>query len=406
MSVDPADPIALAVALVRAPSVTPDAVAALDVLATALAPLGFEVSRPTFRAPGTPDVPNLHAIRRGEGMRQGGRPHLAFAGHVDVVPPGDAADWSREPFSGEVADGWLHGRGSVDMKSGVAAFVSAVARRLAAGDPVGTVSLIVTGDEEGPAICGTGPLLDWMAERDLTPDACIVGEPTSGETFGDRIKIGRRGSLTGTLTVRGVQGHAAYPHRADNPVRGMTVLLNALLGEPFDHGTERFEPTNLEVTTVDVCNPAANVIPAAATATFNIRHNDRWTADTLKTEIGRRLERAASADTPVRRRDDAVRHAIEWREPASECFLTDDPAFIGVVRDAVEGVTGAVPELSTGGGTSDARFVKDHCPVVELGIVGRTMHEVDERASVAEIEALTRAYGAIIGRFAGDGETA
>ena len=396
MSVDPADPVALAAALVRAPTVTPDAGAALDVLEAALRPLGFEIERPVFCAPGTPDVPNLHAIRRGEADG----PHLAFAGHVDVVPTGDAALWSRDPFSGEVSEGWLHGRGSVDMKSGVAAFASAVARRLAANEPVGTVSLIVTGDEEGPAICGTRPLLEWMSERDLTPDACVVGEPTSGETFGDRIKVGRRGSLTGLLRVRGQQGHAAYPHRADNPVRGMTLLLNALLGEPFDEGTARFEPTNLEVTTVDVGNPAANVIPALAAATFNVRHNDRWTADTLKGEIAARLDRAANADTPLRRRGDPVRWEVEWREPPSECFLTDDAGFIAHVSAAVEEVTGTAPALSTGGGTSDARFVKDHCPVVELGIVGRTMHEVDERASVDEIEALTRTYAALIGRFA------
>ena len=390
---DPTDPLALASALVRAPTVTPDAGAALDVLEAALAPLGFTVSRPVFSAPGTPDVPNLHAIRRGDG------PHLAFAGHVDVVPPGEG--WSRDPFCGEVDGGLLHGRGSVDMKSGVAAFVAAVARRLAANEPVGTVSLIVTGDEEGPAINGTRPLLDWMAGRGLTPDACVVGEPTSGEAFGDRIKVGRRGSLTGALTVRGVQGHAAYPHRADNPVRGMTVLLGALLGEPFDEGTTRFEPTNLEVTSVDVGNRAANVIPAEATAIFNVRHNDTWTAATLKAEIAARLGRAASAPTPLRSADGPIRWDVAWREPPSECFLTDDAAFIAHVSAAVEGVTGRAPELSTGGGTSDARFVKDHCPVVELGIVGDTMHEVDERASVAEIEMLTRTYAALIGRFAG-----
>ena len=402
MTPDPADPVALAAALVRAPSVTPDAGPALDVLEAALASLGFDVARMVNAAEGTPDVPNLHAVLRGADPHAA--PHLAFAGHVDVVPPGEG--WKRDPFSGAVADGLLHGRGSVDMKSGVAAFVAAVARKLEGGPIPGTVSLIVTGDEEGPAIAGTRALLDWMTAGDLIPDACVVGEPTSGERFGDRIKVGRRGSLTGTLTVEGVQGHAAYPERADNPVRGMTLLLDALLREPFDAGTERFQATNLEVTTVDVGNPAANVIPGRASATFNIRHNDRWTAETLRREVERRLDGAATAPTPLRSADGPVRWRVEWREPPSECFLTSDERLIEAASTAVEAVTGRRPELSTGGGTSDARFIKDHCPVVELGIVGRTMHEVDERAPVAEIEALARAYEALIDRWmAGGGGT-
>ena len=369
----------------RCPSVTPAEGGALDLLERVLTPLGFEVHRPVFSAPDTPDVENLFATRPGSGNG----PHLAFAGHTDVVPPGDEAAWRHPPFAAEIEGGTLYGRGAEDMKGGVAAFVAAIARL---GETSGAISLLITGDEEGPALNGTKPLLEWAAARGHRFDACIVGEPTNPDAMGDAIKVGRRGSVTGRLTVTGTQGHAAYPHRADNPVRGMTVLLDALLREPFDDGTERFEPSNLEVTTVDVGNPAANVIPAEARATFNVRHNETWTAETLRAEIGRRLDAAVRQASPLRRAEGPIRWSVDWRERPSPCFLTEDETLIGTLSRAIEAETGRAPALSTGGGTSDARFVKDYCPVVEFGLVGRSMHQVDERVPVAELEALTAIY--------------
>ena len=390
---DPADPAALLAALVRCPSVTPDEGGALDLLERVLRPLGFEVHRPVFSAPGTPDVENLFATRAGSG------PHLAFAGHTDVVPPGDAGAWRHPPFAAAVEDGTLYGRGAEDMKGGVAAFVAAVARALRDGTLRGPVSLVITGDEEGPAVNGTRPLLEWAAARGHRFDACVVGEPTNPEAIGDAIKVGRRGSVTGELTVEGRQGHAAYPHRADNPVRGMAVLLDALLREPLDAGTDRFEPTNLEVTSVDVGNSATNVIPGTARALFNVRHNDTWTDATLRAEIERRLRTAAEAPSPLRKADGPIRWRVGWREPSSPCFLTRDEALIGTLAAAVEAETGRRPALSTGGGTSDARFIKDHCPVVEFGLVGRSMHQVDEHVPLHELDALTAIYARFLAAF-------
>ena len=394
-AIDAADVAALTARLVRCRSVTPDEGGALALLERVLVPMGFEVHRPVFSTPGTPDVENLFAVRRRAG------PHLTFAGHTDVVPPGSVDAWTLPPFEGQTREGLLYGRGAVDMKGGVAAFIAAVAERLERGGIPGTVSLLVTGDEEGPAINGTVRLLDWARERGESFDAAIVGEPTSAEAVGDTIKIGRRGSLTGTLTVRGTQGHAAYPDKADNPVRGMTLMLDALLGAPLDLGTAEFQPSNLEVTSVDVGNAATNVIPGEARATFNIRHNDRWTADTLKSEIDRRLRTAASGRTGLRDRPDPVRYDVDWREPPSPCFLTRDEALIGHLSKAVEAVTGRTPALSTGGGTSDARFIKDHCPVVELGVVGTTMHQVDERVPLAELDALRDIYSRFMAEWFG-----
>ena len=385
-SIGSADPVALTSALVRCPSITPNEAGALALLETVLSPLGFEVHRPVFEQNGTPSVENLFAVRRGEG------PHLMFAGHTDVVPPGDPAAWLHDPFSGAVRDGVLYGRGSVDMKGGIAAFVSAVTQGLSHSSLNGTISLLITGDEEGPAINGTAKLLEWASDRGESFDAAIVGEPTSAKTVGDTIKIGRRGSLTGSLTVHGTQGHAAYPDEADNPVRGMLVLLDALLQDPLDEGTNEFQASNLEVTTVDVGNAATNVIPATATATFNIRHNDNWTTNTLRTELERRLSIAAGRRTPIRQSEKPIGFEVNWREPASPCFLTKDDALIESLSNAVEGVTGTRPQLSTGGGTSDARFIKDYCPVVELGVVGTTMHQVDERVPVSELHKLTSIY--------------
>lgn len=380
-------------ALIRCPSVTPAEGGALSALEGMLAPLGFKVERVVARAEGTPDVENLYA-RVGSGG-----PHLMFAGHTDVVPPGNEADWSHPPFAAEISDGMLFGRGAVDMKGGIACFVAAVARHIEKyGAPDGSISFLITGDEEGPAINGTDKLLQWAVDKGEKWDACLVGEPTNPDVLGDMIKIGRRGSLSGRITVQGVQGHSAYPHLADNPIRGLLQLTHALMDEPFDHGTTDFPPSNLEVTTIDTGNPAVNVIPAKATAAFNIRFNDTWTADSLQDEIIRRLETAATEGS-LRPGRDPVRYEIVWNERPSHVFLTRNDALIESLSLAVEKITGRRPALSTTGGTSDARFIKDYCPVVEFGLVGQTMHMVDERVSVEDLETLTNIYGSFIANW-------
>lgn len=383
----PADPAENLATLIRCPSVTPAEGGALSALEAMLAPMGFSVERPVFSGAGTPDVENLYARRSGNG------PHLMFAGHTDVVPVGDEAAWTHPPFAAAVADGRMYGRGAVDMKGGIACFVAALARHIQEhGGFRGSVSLAITGDEEGPSVNGTDKLLQWAAARGETWDAAIVGEPTNPETLGDMIKIGRRGSISGIVTVHGVQGHSAYPHLADNPMRGMMTLLDALMLPPFDEGTQDFQPTNLEVTTVDIGNPAANVIPARATAGFNIRFNDRWTAETLKAEVQARLDSAADGKTWRKDRREPIRFDLSWRDRPSHVFLTRDDKLIETLSGAVAAVAGRRPALSTSGGTSDARFIKDYCPVVEFGLVGRTMHMVDEHVELADLETLTRIY--------------
>jgi succinyl-diaminopimelate desuccinylase len=383
----PTDPAANLAALIRCPSVTPAEGGALTTLEAMLKPLGFAVDRPVFSEEGTPDVENLYARLSGNG------PHLMFAGHTDVVPPGDEAGWTHPPFAAAVAGGFLYGRGAVDMKGGIACFVAALARHFEAqGAPKGSVSLLITGDEEGPAINGTAKLLEWAAARGESWDAAIVGEPTNPQALGDMIKIGRRGSLTGDIVVHGRQGHIAYPHLADNPVRGMVALLDALLHPALDDGTENFQPSNLEITTVDVGNPATNVIPAKATATFNIRYNDAWTAESLQAEIHNRLDRAALRTKLRPGKEDAVAFELRWRVSPSPVFLTRDDRLTGGLSAAIRAVTGREPALSTSGGTSDARFIKDYCPVVEFGLVGQTMHMVDERVALADLETLTAIY--------------
>ena len=373
-------------ALIRCPSVTPAEGGALTTLQAMLEPLGFAVHRMTASEPGTPDIENLYARLGNEG------PHLMFAGHTDVVPVGKEADWSHPPFAGAIADGMLYGRGAVDMKGGIACFVTALARLIEQkGAPKGSVSLLITGDEEGPAVNGTVKLLEWAKQKGESWDACLVGEPTNPDQLGDMIKIGRRGSISATVTVRGVQGHAAYPHLADNPVRGAVRLADALMHPPFDHGTDNFQPSNLEVTSVDVGNPATNVIPAAASFKFNIRFNDLWSAESVQAEILRRLD-AAAAENHLRPGRDPVAYDIVWSERPSHVFLTRNNALIESLSRAIETATGATPQLSTTGGTSDARFIKDYCPVVEFGLVGQTMHMVDERVAVEDLETLTRIY--------------
>ena len=373
--------------LIRCPSVTPEEGGALGVLESVLTRLGFEVHRMTFSDTDTPDVENLYA-RLGTG-----EPHLMFAGHTDVVPVGNEADWSLKPFEGDIKDGYMFGRGAVDMKGGIACFIAAVESYLANGKNLeGSISLLITGDEEGPSINGTDKLLQWAKDKGEIWDACIVGEPTNPNALGDVIKNGRRGSLSGILTVNGIQGHSAYPHLADNPVRGLMDLLNALLETPFDEGTQDFQPTNLEVTSIDVGNPAVNVIPATAKATFNIRFNDTWDGNTIRAEILRRFEEGAKSANFRRDREGDASFEVEWIGRVSHVFLTRDNRLTGTLSGAVESVVGRTPELTTGGGTSDARFIKDYCPVVEFGLVGQTMHQVDERVELADLDTLTTIY--------------
>jgi succinyl-diaminopimelate desuccinylase len=374
LAFDPLDPVALTQALVRCPSVTPAEGGALSLIAEVLAAEGFTVERPVFSAPGTPDIENLYARIGREG------PVFVIAGHTDVVPVGDAGAWTRDPFGGTVSDGVLHGRGACDMKGGLAAMIAAALRfRRETADAPGSIVFLVTGDEEGPAVNGTVKLLEWAHARGERFDHCLLGEPTNPGTMSDMIKIGRRGSLTGRLTVHGKQGHVGYPHLAENPIRGMVRLLAALEATPLDGGTAHFDPSNLEVTTLDVGNPATNVVPAQARAVFNIRFNDVWTPQTLAAEIEGRLREAAG---------NSVRYEIVFDPTNAVAFLTEPGPFVAMVADAVEAETGRRPALSTTGGTSDARFIKSYCPVVEYGVVGQTMHQVDECVAVADLVAL------------------
>ncbi|WP_099865796.1 succinyl-diaminopimelate desuccinylase [Pararhizobium haloflavum] len=392
---DTTNPVEALAALIRCPSVTPDEGGALATLEAMLEPLGFAVERVTFREPGTPDVENLYA-RLGTAS-----PHIMFAGHTDVVPVGDARSWTHGPFDAAIVNGEMVGRGAVDMKGGIACFVAACARNVARhGAPSGSISFLITGDEEGPSINGTAKLLEWAAGKGERWDGCVVGEPTNPAALGDMIKIGRRGSLSATLVVNGVQGHVAYPHLADNPVHSILSLCQALLAPAFDEGTDNFPPTNLEVTSIDVGNAATNVIPARATAAFNVRFNDVWEAETLQTEIHNRLDRAAE-DLRAGSSASPVDFEVQWRERPSHVFLTRDENLIATMQDAVTAVTGSKAALSTTGGTSDARFIKDYCPVVEFGLVGKTMHMVDERVALADLETLTTIYSDFLDRWFG-----
>jgi succinyl-diaminopimelate desuccinylase len=378
-----ADPVTIARDLIRCRSVTPEEGGALDYLQEVLGQAGFAVHRATFAEPGTAPVDNLYARIGTE------RPNLMFAGHTDVVPPGDEAAWKHSPFAGDTTADALYGRGAVDMKGGIACFVAAALDYLNAdgGKPnKGSLSFLITGDEEGVAVNGTVKLLQWAAARGETFDHCIVGEPSSHEDLGDTIKVGRRGSLNGTLIVTGRQGHVAYPDRADNPIRGMAMLIAALQG-PLDEGSEHFDPSNLEFTTVDVGNRTVNLIPGEARARFNIRYNDRHSAIALKTLIERRAQAAAGG---------RVRYALEWQPSNADVFLTKPGPFTELASAAVAEVTGRKPKLSTTGGTSDARFIKDYCPVLEFGLVGQTAHQVDECAPLGELVALTAIYRRII----------
>jgi succinyl-diaminopimelate desuccinylase len=381
----PADPLAIARDLIRCRSVTPEEGGALGYLQDLLGRAGFEVHRAVFAQPGTAPIDNLYA-RIGTA-----RPNLLFAGHTDVVPPGNESTWSHPPFAGEIAEERLYGRGAVDMKGGIACFVAAALDYLAAngGKPKGSISLLITGDEESVAVNGTIKLLKWAAERGESFDHCILGEPSNVDVVGDTIKAGRRGSLNGTLIISGRQGHVAYPERADNPIRGLVTLIAALQA-PLDKGSEHFAPSHLEFTSIDVGNTTVNLIPGEARARFNIRYNDHHSQTALKTLIERRAQAAAAG---------RVRYAFEWQPSNAEVFVTKPGPFTELAAAAITEVTGRRPQLSTSGGTSDARFIKNYCPVLEFGLVGRTMHQIDECAPVPDLLMLTAIYRRIIERY-------
>ena len=382
-----ADPVAFARELLRCPSVTPAEGGALAWLAQALTGAGFDVHRVTFSEPGTADIDNLYA-RIGTQA-----PHLVLAGHTDVVPPGDESKWSYPPFAAEIAGGVLYGRGAVDMKGAIACKLAAVLDHLAAhgGPPKGSISFLIAGDEEGIAVNGTIKLLKWAAARGEKFDHCLLGEPTNPAALGDMIKIGRRGSINGTLTVAGTQGHVAYPELADNPVRGIVALIGALTAEPLDAGSAHFDPSNIEFTSVDVGNTTVNIIPAEARARFNIRYNDAHTRDSVKATIERRAAAAAGK----------TRWRIDWEPSNADVFVTEPGPFVDLVAAAIADVTGRKPALSTSGGTSDARFIKDYCPVIEFGLANSTMHKVDERVPTADLVALTAIYRQVLERYFG-----
>jgi succinyl-diaminopimelate desuccinylase len=381
-----ADPVAIARDLIRCPSVTPKEAGALALLETTLKAAGFAVRRMTFSEPGADDVENLYA-RIGTNA-----PHLMFAGHTDVVPTGDPKIWSHAPFSGDIADGVLYGRGAVDMKGAIACKIAATLDYLAAngGKPKGSISFLITGDEEGIAVNGSPKLLKWAAGHGEKFDHCVLGEPGNVDELGDTIKLGRRGSQNGVLVVTGKQGHVAYPHRADNPVRGLVKLMSALMDEPLDAGSHKFDPSNLEFTSIDIGNPTVNLIPGEARARFNIRFNDCHDYASLKKLVEQRAEKAAGGK---------VKWKIDWESSNADVFYTEPSPFTDVVIGAVAEVTGRKPKLSTSGGTSDARFIKDYCPVVEFGLVGTTMHATDERVPVKDLETLTRVYRKILDSY-------
>jgi succinyl-diaminopimelate desuccinylase len=383
-----ADPVAIARDLVRCRSVTPEDGGALGYLQSVLAKAGFGVHRMAFAEPGTAPIENLYARIGSE------KPNLVFAGHTDVVPPGDEAAWHHPPFGGEIAGDKLYGRGAVDMKGGIACFVAAAMDYLAAngGKPKrGSISLLITGDEESVAVNGTVKLLQWAAERGEKFDHCVLGEPSNVEVLGDTIKAGRRGSLNGTLIVTGRQGHVAYPDRADNPIRGLVTLIAALQA-PLDDGSAQFAPSNLEFTSIDVGNSTVNLIPGEARARFNIRYNDHHSQTALKMLLERRARDAAVG---------RVHYAFDWQPSNADVFVTKPGPFTDLAAAAIAEVTGRTPKLSTTGGTSDARFIKDYCPVLEFGLVGQTMHSVDECTPVADLVTLTAVYRRIIEKYFG-----
>lgn len=362
--------------LIACPSVTPKDEGALVYLAEKLKSLGFECHHLPF-GEGEDEVPNLFARYGAEG------PHICFAGHTDVVPPGPEDRWSYGPFNPHIEDGVLYGRGSSDMKGAVAAFVAAVSDFLDDHKPEGSISLLITGDEEGPAVNGTTKVLEWMKENGHVPDVALVGEPTNPDHLGQEIKIGRRGSLTGRLKVSGKQGHVAYQHLADNPMPRLIKLLDVLVEEKLDEGTDFFQPSNLEITSIDVGNMAENVIPNSGRAVFNIRFNDHWSSKSLKAHIKALLDKTG------------FEYELEF-EGNAESFITKPGAWSEVVKNAVTDITGKTPDYTTNGGTSDARFIVNYCPVVEFGGLNKTIHQIDENASVKDLEDVAKIYTKIL----------
>jgi len=373
------DPIALAQDLIRCPSVTPADGGTLVVLEAVLGSLGFSCHRLRFEEGGTPGVENLYARLGTES------PHFCFAGHSDVVPPGEG--WAHDPLSAVIMDDMLYGRAAAEMKSALAAFVAAVERLLASGQPKGSISLLITGDEEGPAINGTAKVMKWLEAKGERIDHCVVGEPTSVARAGDTLKIGRRGSINFQVTVTGVQGHVGYLQKAINPIPALAELVTQLSAHPLDKGNAHFDPSTLAFTSMDVGNPAANVIPVEARAAFNVRFNDKHTPESLQGWVEDRAQRIAKeTGTTI-----VFRHSV-----SGASFLTQPGKFTQLVSDTIARVTGQAPVFSTSGGTSDARFIKDHCPVVELGLAGATMHKTDECVELGEIHSLTDIYAALL----------
>lgn len=382
------DPLNLSQALIKCPSVTPDSGEALDVLQDILSEMGFRCEQVNFSAADTPDVNNLYA-KFGHSS-----PNFCFAGHTDVVPVGDLEAWTVDPFGAEIKKGMLCGRGASDMKTAIACFVAAVSRFIDTRDNnfKGSISLLITGDEEGPAINGTKKLLEWITEKGDVLDACLVGEPTNPNELGDMIKIGRRGSLNGYLTVSGTQGHTAYPHLADNPIHLIVKMLETITSKELDQGTDHFQASTIQVSTIDVDNPATNVIPAKARATFNVRFND--------------LHKATDIERWLREEFDMVTNQTDSSydlitKVSGEAFLSPPGQLSAVLSGAVTEVTGRTPVLSTSGGTSDARFIKDYCPVAEFGMVGATMHKIDESVKLVDLETLTAIYTTTLKNYFG-----
>ena len=382
------DPLNLSQALIKCPSVTPDTGEALNVLQDILSEMGFRCEQVNFSAADTPDVNNLYA-KFGHSS-----PNFCFAGHTDVVPVGDLEAWTVDPFGAEIKKGMLCGRGASDMKTAIACFVAAVSRFIDTRDNnfKGSISLLITGDEEGPAINGTKKLLEWITEKGDVLDACLVGEPTNPNELGDMIKIGRRGSLNGYLTISGTQGHTAYPHLADNPIHLIVKMLETITSKELDQGTDHFQASTIQVSTIDVDNPATNVIPAKARATFNVRFND--------------LHKATDIERWLREQFDMVTNQTDSSydlitKVSGEAFLSPPGQLSAVLSGAVTEVIGRTPVLSTSGGTSDARFIKDYCPVAEFGMVGATMHKVDESVKLVDLEALTAIYTTTLKNYFG-----
>lgn len=390
MTVISTDPISLAQALIRCRSVTPHEGGALRLIESVLQPAGFVCHPMTFAEPGTADVENLYARLGTHG------PNLCFAGHTDVVPAGKETSWSAPPFAAEIHDGRLIGRGAVDMKGAIACFIAAAIRQVTRvggaggqGFP-GSISLLITGDEEGPSINGTAKMLGWLKDRDERLSACIVGEPSNPTALGDEIKIGRRGSMNGELVVKGVQGHAAYPERAENPVPKLAAIVERISRARLDMGSTAFQPSNLEVTVIEVASTATNVIPAEARAKFNVRYNDHWRRATIEAHVAQMVAEAAASV--------GARYEVRF-SGTGDVFLTQPGPLVDTLTAAIEAETGKVPALTTGGGTSDARFIKDFCPVVEFGLVNATIHQVDEQVPLADLEALTRIYERFIAGY-------